>query len=324
MSSEPKPKQFWQKAQENFTIEDLTVFDARTLTEMLDRASFGLSARKLAQALHGVERQVINNIQAKLPARYKQDFRQWLKTPLNWRQVLSHRQQLLKNLFWELTYWKTPELYEALTEGEAIHPGIFTRLKTHLAGKIVLDAGAGSGRSTLECCKRGAKKVYAVDPSPGLMRILNQKIAAHFLHDKVEVREGRFENIPLPDDSVDTALACSAFTAEAGQGGAAGLAELERVTRSGGKIVIIWPRPQDRNWLQERGFEYVNLGQGRKMTVRFRNFETARQCILRFYKKSQQALHYLHKQSAKAAPEIPFEVLGYNPPTDFCWKTVQK
>jgi hypothetical protein len=36
------------------------------------------------------------------------------------------RQQVLDGLFWELTYWKTPELYEALTEGSTCIPVFFS------------------------------------------------------------------------------------------------------------------------------------------------------------------------------------------------------
>ncbi len=86
------------------------------------------------------------------------------------------QRQVLDGLFWELTYWKTPELYEELTEGERLHPGIFEHLHPDLQGKTVLDAGAGSGRASLECIRYGAKLVYAVEPSPGLLHILEQKL----------------------------------------------------------------------------------------------------------------------------------------------------
>ncbi|HEV2581819.1 MAG TPA: methyltransferase domain-containing protein, partial [Ktedonobacteraceae bacterium] len=130
---------------------------------------------------------------------------------------------------------------------------------------------------------------------------------------------GRFDALPLQDESVDLALSCSAFTANPEQGGEPGLAELQRVTRPGGKIVLIWPRIEDHNWLTSHGFTYVALPMPQVMTVRFRSQQSALACVRRFYARNQALAPYILN---RGAPEIPFSVLGINPPHDYCWRTV--
>jgi len=234
--------------------------------------------------------------------------------------VKAARRRVLDGLFWELTYWKTPVLYEELTEGERLHPGIFQQLRSDLRGNVVLDAGAGSGRASFECLRYGARLVYAVEPSPGLLHILEQKVTGQPATSKIIPCRGRFDQIPLPDNSVDMALSCSAFTAGPEQGGEPGLAELQRVTKSGGKIVLIWPRPEDYDWLVAQGFHYVALPVRHEMRVRFRSLQSALRCARRFYAHNQAVVNYIVK---RRKPEVPFSVLGLNPPRDYFWLTVR-
>jgi ubiquinone/menaquinone biosynthesis C-methylase UbiE len=231
-------------------------------------------------------------------------------------------QRLLDVAFWELTYWQTPELYDELTAGERLHPGIFRQLGPLLRGRTVLDAGAGSGRATIECLRQRAGHVWSVEPSPGLRRLLRRKLAAAGPDGaRVTVLAGRFEALSLPANSVDVALACSAFTARPGQGGDAGLAELRRVTRPSGRIVVIWPRPEDYAWLAARGFVYVALPAKDAPRVRFASLERALRVAEHFYADNPAVRRYLLQQGQ---PEIPYELLGHNPPHDYCWLAVQK
>jgi ubiquinone/menaquinone biosynthesis C-methylase UbiE len=162
--------------------------------------------------------------------------------------------------------------------------------------------------------------VYAMEPSPGLLRILQQKAVSQRVNGRIVPCQGRFEQIPLEDDSVDLALSCSAFTAQPEQGGEPGLVELKRVTKPGGKIVLIWPRQEDRQWLIERGFQYVSLPVQREMRVHFRSLQSALRCARIFYASNGEVLRYLLK---KQKPEVPFSVLGVNPPCDYCWLSVE-
>lgn len=304
-----------------FHIEDLLIFDRASLQRILANNSFGVTTEQLAQSLHGVSRSLIRHIGKSVPAKQRATFRHELHRSLSENQIALTRKHVLDSLFWELTYWKTPGLYEELTEGEWLHPGIFQQLAPELGGKTVLDVGAGSGRATFECLRYGASLVYAVEPSPGLLHILKQKSMQHPMTQRVVPYEGRFDTVPLPDNSVDVALSCSAFTAMPEQGGEQGLAELQRVTKPGGKIVLIWPRVEDRDWLKVCGFHYVSLPMQQEMSVHFRSLRSALNCARLFYAHNKAVLGYvLTKQRA----DVPFSVIGMNPPRDYCWRNVEK
>jgi ubiquinone/menaquinone biosynthesis C-methylase UbiE len=301
-----------------FSIEDLLVFDDAKLSRMLSEGC--LTIECLARSLQGASTSLIQHIEHNVPSQQRPSFIRELQRSLSDNEIETARRQVLDALFWELTYWKTPDLYDELTEGEHLHPGIFAQLEPDLRGKVVLDAGAGSGRASLECLRHGARQVYAVEPSRGLLRILRQKLAIQIVSGQAVVLQGCFDKLPLQDDSVDVALSCSAFTAEPGQGGEPGLLELRRVTRHGGKIVIIWPRTQDYEWLASHGFQYVALPVQEDMRVHFRSLASAIRCAKRFYARNENVLRYILD---RGQPEVPFSVLGVNPPRDYCWLKVE-
>ena len=302
-----------------FKMVDLMVFDDTALRNVLTGEGFGLSVDLLAYSLQDSPTALIGRIQRFLPSQQRSLFKHTLLHPIPQAEVKAARQQVLDALFWELTYWKTPQLYEELTEGEALHPGIFQRLEPEIRDRVILDAGAGSGRATFECLRYGARLIYSVEPSPGLLHMLQQK-----LHQQSTCRvipcSGRFAALPLADESVDIALSCSAFTALPGQGGEEGLVELKRVTTAGGKIVLIWPRVEDRDWLLEHGFQYVSIPLKQEMQVRFRSWQSAIGCAHRFYAHNRMVLRYLLSRNEAS---IPFSVLGLNPPHEYCWLNVR-
>ncbi len=304
-----------------FQMDDLMIFDDNTLHTMLARGEFGLTITSLAHSLHGMNKALQTRIEHNLSPQQHWLFLQELHRPLPPGVIACAQRQLLDGLFWELTYWKTPELYEELTEGEHIHPGIFENLQPDLQDKTILDAGAGSGRASFECIRYGAKLVYAVEPSPGLLHILEQKLGHRCDAQRIISQPGRFNALPLADDSVDVALSCSAFTATPEQGGEPGLAEMLRVTRPGGKIVLIWPRREDLTWLRSHGFCYVSLPLQQEMHIHFRSLKSALQCARRFYARNKSVAQYILN---RRKPEIPFSVLGLNPPNDYCWLEVAK
>ena len=305
-----------------FSIEDLLVFDDAAMQHMLSTECSRPTLEDLAWSLHGASKALVESIRDNLPLQERTQFEIELSRPISRDLAEAARRRVLDGLFWELTYWKTPELYEELTEGEQLHPGIFQQLEPNLRGKTVLDAGAGSGRASFECVHHGAALVYAVEPSPGLLRILERKIASLLTGPPgscIVPYQGRFDQIPLEDNCVDVSLSCSAFTAEPGQGGEVGLAELKRVTRPGGKIVVIWPRREDYDWLAGHGFQYVELPLDQEMRVRFRSLQSALRCARLFYAHNTAVASYILE---RRQPEVPFSVLGINPPRDYCWLIV--
>jgi hypothetical protein len=92
------------------------------------------------------------------------------------------------------------------------------------------------------------------------------------------------------------------------------------VTKRGGKIVIIWPRTQDYEWLAAHGFQYVALPMQQDLQVHFRSLASALRCAKRFYAHNENVIRYILK---RGQPEVPFSVLGFNPPRDYCWLQVE-
>jgi SAM-dependent methyltransferase len=212
-------------------------------------------------------------------------------------------------LAWELLYRIEPELYDRLATAERLHPEVVGWLPREV--DRIAEVGAGTGRLTMELAARG-RHVVAVEPAAPLRRILQRKLAAAGAGDRVRVVGGFFDQLPLPDDFADLVVACSAFTPSPGHGGDAGLAEMERVCRPGGRVVIIWPN--HLRWLVGRGYEYVSFPG--PMSVEFGSYADAVELSEIFYPKGAQAVRRRGERS------VPFDVLGINPPRDLAFKVI--
>jgi SAM-dependent methyltransferase len=212
-------------------------------------------------------------------------------------------------LAWELLYRLEPELYDRLAGAERLHPGVVGWLPCDV--DRIAEVGAGTGRLTMELIGRG-QHVVAVEPALPLRRILRRKLAAADHGDRARVIPGFFDHLPLPDDSADLVVACSAFTPSPGHGGQAGLAEMERVCRPGGCVAIIWPNHLD--WLTARGYRYVSFPG--PMSVEFGSYREAVDLAEIFYAKAAGEVRRLARRA------VPFEVLGLNPPRDLAFKVL--
>jgi SAM-dependent methyltransferase len=214
----------------------------------------------------------------------------------------------LERLAWDIVYWRFPHLYDALTQGEEIHPALVALCQVD--GKTVLDAGAGAGRLSFLCAPT-ARRVIAMEPSPRLRGLLARKAERQGIKN-VEPCDGWFDRVPLKSGSVDVTVSLSALGADDAHGGDRGLAELARVTRPQGRLVFLWP--EDPRWFLQRGFQYVRFDG--PLNVRFRSLATAKRAARIFYPPAAQA--YIEEQQR---PEVPFELLGVNPPCDACWRS---
>jgi SAM-dependent methyltransferase len=212
-------------------------------------------------------------------------------------------------LAWELLYRLEPELYDRLARAERLHPEVVGWLPREV--DQIAEVGAGTGRLTMELIGRG-QRVVAVEPALPLRRILRRKLAAADHGDRVRVIHGFFDQLPLPGDFADLVVACSAFTPSPGHGGEAGLAEMERVCRPGGHVVIIWPNHLD--WLATRGYRYVSFPG--PMYVEFGSYHEAVELAGIFYPKAASEVW------RRGSRKVPFEVLGINPPRDLAYKVL--
>ncbi len=213
-------------------------------------------------------------------------------------------------LAWELLYRLEPELYDRLASAERLHPGIAGWLPRDV--DRIAEVGAGTGRLTMELAERG-QHVVAVEPALPMRRILRRKLAAAGHGDRVRVDSGFFDQLPLPGDFAGLVVACSAFTPSPGHGGEAGLAEMERVCRPGGCVVIIWPNHLD--WLAARGYRHVSFPG--PMSVEFGSYGEAVELAEIFYPRAAGEVRRRGRRC------VPFEVLGINPPRDLAFKVLE-
>jgi SAM-dependent methyltransferase len=176
----------------------------------------------------------------------------------------------------------------------------------------VVEVGAGTGRLTLELLGR-AGELVAVEPAAPLRDLLAQRLARAKRGDRARVRDGFFDDLQLPDDWADLVVACSAFTPEAGHGGDAGLAEMERVCRPGGCVAIVWPN--HLHWLDARGYRYLSFGD-EEMFVEFASHAEAVELTEIFYPDAAADVR------RGAARRVPFATLGVNPPRDVAFKVM--
>jgi len=112
------------------------------------------------------------------------------------------------------------------------------------AGRTVLDIGCGTGFWLPRW--EGAARVIGVEPDPRLLELARERVADR---SDVEVLAGSAEHLPLPDHSVDVANARFAYFF--GPGSDVGLAEVARVLRPGGSLVVV-----DNSW---RSGDFVDL-----------------------------------------------------------------
>jgi SAM-dependent methyltransferase len=219
--------------------------------------------------------------------------------------------QIDADLAWELLYRLEPELYDRLVSGERLHPGVLEWLP-HDVERIV-EVGAGTGRLTLELIHR-AREVIAVEPAAPLRQLLNRKLLREDHRDRVRVTHGFFDDLPVGDSWADLVVACSALTPATAHGGEAGLAEMERVCRPGGCVVIVWPNNID--WLAAYGYRYVSFAG--EMFVEFASKEEAAQLTEIFYPSAVADVRRLGET------QVPYELLGINPPRDLAFKPMAR
>ena len=126
------------------------------------------------------------------------------------------------------------------------------------------------------------------------------------------MRCGFFDDLPVPSHSADLVVACSVLTPAPGHGGDAGLAEMERVSRPGGCVAIIWPN--NISWLAARGYRYESFAG--PMAVEFASHREALELAGIFYP------HAVSQVRRRGSRRVPYEVLGINPPRDLAFKVI--
>lgn len=150
--------------------------------------------------------------------------------------------------------WFAP-VHAAVARGVAVQPG-----------ERVLDVGAGTGGLSLRLARAGAR-VVCLEPDPPSVAAARDRLAGY----DVEFLEAQVEHIPLPDASVDAAVA--SVTAHHWGDQHAGFAELVRVIRPGGRLVVAEFRaggPLLRRLRQTAGSKHIDAPDAAEWDARLR------------------------------------------------------
>ncbi|BBY73125.1 SAM-dependent methyltransferase [Mycolicibacterium parafortuitum] len=108
----------------------------------------------------------------------------------------------------------------------------------------VLDLGAGTGKLTTRLVERGLD-VVAVDPIPEMLELLSSSLP------DTPALLGTAEDIPLPDNSVDTVLVAQAWH---WFDESRAVKEIARVLRPGGRLGLVWNNRDERSgWVKDLG-----------------------------------------------------------------------
>ncbi len=123
------------------------------------------------------------------------------------------------------------------------------RAIAHLAppGLSVCDVGTGTGVLALELARLGVR-VVAVDHSEAMLDAARAKLDAEDV-EGVELRRGDAAHLPLDDASVDAAFAHMVLHYLPSPADA--LAEMGRVVKPGGRVVVVDFEEHDRDWMRE-------------------------------------------------------------------------
>ena len=131
--------------------------------------------------------------------------------------------------------------------------------------KLILDVATGTGDFAFEALsilKPG--KIIGVDISQGMLDIAKQKIAKRNLGDKFEVKLGDSEKLPFHTDEFDAVTV--AYGVRNFENLEAGLADINRVLKPGGKAVILEfskPKVFPVKQLYKLYFNYITPGIGK-------------------------------------------------------------
>ncbi len=190
-----------------------------------------------------------------------------------------NNQTLIENycqeVLWEIAdlivYSKYPELYDAnvdLTwEINEILP-----VKS-LERKIVIDAGAGSGRIAFLVAPY-SKTVFAVEPVSSFRHFIREKTKKEKIKNLYTI-DGFLDSIPLPDNSVDVLITSNAI----GWNLEHELIEIERVLKPGGEAIHLLRNPDSKT---ENPFHDIFLSE--KWNYNFTDFAAKKGLKIKYSK----------------------------------------
>ena len=161
-------------------------------------------------------------------------------------QMLAHQPSTVDDVtareqavVWEIADWI---VYQRAPQDYDTHAGIDWTLAavtdvTTLTDKVVIDAGAGTGRVAFDAAP-AARHVFAVEPVATLRRYIRDKATRRHV-DNLFVLDGFLHAVPLPAASADVLLTCQAI----GWNLPEEIAEIDRVVKHGGVAMHLFGTP---------------------------------------------------------------------------------
>ncbi|HHH26946.1 MAG TPA: class I SAM-dependent methyltransferase [Polyangiaceae bacterium] len=168
----------------------------------------------------------------------------WLQQTLDAEPPGASLEECEQRVLWEIAdlivYNKAPHAYDALPH----HRWDFEAVTSvaALAGTVALDVGAGTGQTAVELSRR-ARTVFAIEPVGRLRQFVRDR-AQRRKRGNLYVIDGMAHAIPLPSQFADVIVCVRSLRNRGNAVGVGGwrlddeVAELERVVRPGGTIVI--------------------------------------------------------------------------------------
>ena len=124
--------------------------------------------------------------------------------------------------------------------------------------KRILDMATGTGDFAIEALRLKPEKVVGIDISVGMLKVGREKIQRKKLEDLILLKEGDSENLECQDNSFDATIC--AFGVRNFENLDSGLAEICRVIRPGGHVVILeFSKPKVFPVKQIYDFYFKNL-----------------------------------------------------------------
>ena len=104
-------------------------------------------------------------------------------------------------------------------------------------GRCVLDVACGTGDFSIAACRAGAERVTGIDISANMVEVGRRKVREAGLEHRIDLQIGDSERMDFADDVFDAVTV--AFGVRYFEHLEAGLREMLRVLRPGGKAVIL-------------------------------------------------------------------------------------
>jgi demethylmenaquinone methyltransferase/2-methoxy-6-polyprenyl-1,4-benzoquinol methylase len=103
--------------------------------------------------------------------------------------------------------------------------------------KLILDVATGTGDFAIQALDIEPEKVIGIDISEGMLEVGRKKMKERHLDQKIELRSADSENLPFEENKFDAVIV--AFGVRNFEHLEKGLAEIFRVVKPGGKVVIL-------------------------------------------------------------------------------------